>query len=147
MTIPEEAKLSPEAVDLLKRLLCDAENRLGAGGVQELKAHPFFKDLDWNKIRTNKASFLPEIKDEEDCSRFDDFEEEEPFYPPDDSAPHSSAAKKSKKRKDINFPGYTYKKEVEDQKTKLVQALKGLLNTDGGEENEGDGDTSPPEQE
>ena len=43
------------------------------------------------------------------------------------------------KRKDINFPGYTYKKEVEDQKTKLVKALKGLLNNEG-EEEAGDDD-------
>jgi len=33
--------------------------------------------------------------------------------------------KKNKKRKEINFPGYTYKKEVEEQKSKLgiVSAL------------------------
>jgi hypothetical protein len=48
------------------------------------------------------------------------------------------------KRQEINFPGYTYKKEVEDQKTKLVQALKGLLNNEDAD-GEGDGDTSPPE--
>jgi hypothetical protein len=35
--------------------------------------------------------------------------------------------KKNKKRKEINFPGYTYKKEVEEQKSKLVAALKSLL--------------------
>lgn len=115
MTIPEEAKLSPDAVDLLKRLLCDAENRLGAGGVQEIKSHPFFKSVDWTKLRGMKASFLPNIKDEEDCSRFDDFEEEDPFYPAEESSSAmNSASKKGKKRKDINFPGYTYKKEVED---------------------------------
>ena len=85
MTIPDEAKLSPPAVDLLKRLLCDAENRLGAGGVQEIKDHDFFKGLDWANLRNKQASFLPNIKDEEDCSRFDDFEEEEPFYPTDES--------------------------------------------------------------
>jgi serine/threonine kinase 38 len=33
LNIPEESNLSPEARDLLKRLLCDAENRLGANGV------------------------------------------------------------------------------------------------------------------
>lgn len=52
--------------------------------------------------------------------------------------------KKTRKRKDINFPGYTYKKDVEDQKTKLVQALKGLLDNEDGDE---DGNQSPPEQE
>jgi len=33
LTIPEEAKLSAPATDILKRLLCDAENRLGANGI------------------------------------------------------------------------------------------------------------------
>ena len=82
----------------------------------------------------------------EDCSRFDKFEEEEPFYPGDDHGQGAvgSAVKKTRKRKDINFPGYTYKKDVEDQKTKLVQALKGLLDHEDGDE---DGNQSPPEQE
>jgi hypothetical protein len=138
----------------LKRLLCDADNRLGAGGIHEIKQHPFFKGLDWDKIRGMKASFQPDVKDDEDCSRFDKFDEEAPFYPPEDSGQSSqsaSASKKNKKRKDINFPGYTYKKEVEDQKSKLVQALKGLLNHDadgaGAGDGEDDGYQSPPEQE
>ena len=144
LNIPDDAKLSPEATDILKRFLCDAENRLGANGVEEIKAHPFFKGLDWDNLRNMKAAFLPEIKDDEDCTRFDNFEEEGSFYPVEDSSTASS--KKNKKRKDINFPGYTYKKEVEDQKTKLVQALKGLL---GSEEldTEEDGNQTPPEQE
>ena len=51
---------------------------------------------------------------------------------------------KTRRRKDINFPGYTYKKDVEDQKPRLVQALKGLLNDT---DNDDDGNQSPPEQE
>jgi serine/threonine kinase 38 len=158
LTIPDDAKLTPEATDILKRLLCDADNRLGAGGIAEIKKHPFFRGLDWEKLRGMTSPFLPDIKDDEDCSRFDKFDEEAPFYPPEDSSGASagqlsSAAKKNKKRKDINFPGYTYKKEVEDQKSKLVQALKGLLNNEGGgggggaEPAEDDGYQSPPEQE
>lgn len=60
---------------------------------------------------------------DEDCSRFDKFADEEPFYPVDDK-------KNKKQRKDINFVGYTYKKELEDKKTRLVQALNETLNTD-----------------
>ena len=137
LTIPEEAKLSKEATDILKRLLCDAENRLGSQGIHEIKTHPFFRGMDWDNLRNTKAAFLPKIKDEEDCSRFDKFEEEAPFYPQDGDSGHNS--RKNKKRKDIHFPGYTYKKEVEDQKTKLVKALKSLLHAEG-EEPDGDGD-------
>ena len=119
LNIPEESNLAPEARDLLKRLLCDADNRLGANGVQEIKEHPFFKGMDWDNLRNIKSPFIPNVKDEEDCTRFDDFDEESPFIPGEETA-DSSSAKKGKKRKDINFPGYTFKKEVEDQKTKLV---------------------------
>jgi serine/threonine kinase 38 len=132
LNIPNDANLSGASKDILKKLLCDADNRLGANGIEEIKAHPFFKGLDWDSLRNKKASFQPEINDDEDCTRFDKFDEEDPFYPKDDSSKEgASATKKNKKRKDINFPGYTYNKEVEDQKTKLVQALKALLGNEG----------------
>jgi serine/threonine kinase 38 len=113
LNIPDESNLSKDAKDLLKRLLCDADNRLGVNGVQEIKDHPFFRGLDWKNLRSSKSAFSPNIKDEEDCTRFDDFEEEEPFVPPS-HGDSSGPGKKGKKRKDINFPGYTFKKEVED---------------------------------
>jgi len=62
---------------------------------------------------------------EEDCTRFDRFEEEDPWFPADDGVKRNR-----KHRKDINFVGYTYKADVEEQKSKLVQALQETLNTD-----------------
>ena len=113
--IPPDAKLSPEAIDILKRLMCDVNDRLGTNGVAEIKAHPFFRGIDWDTLRAVKSPFSPNIKDDEDVSRFDKFDEELPFYPPEENSKDAgSAAKKTRKRKDINFPGYTYKKEVED---------------------------------
>ncbi len=38
-------------------------------------------------------------------------------------------------RKDINFVGYTYKKDVEEQKLQLVAALKDTLTADYGNSN------------
>jgi len=122
LKIPPEAKLSPEATDILLKLMCDSNERLGKNGVEEIKKHPFFKGIDWNNLRSMKAPYQPVVKSEDDCSRFDKFEEETPFYPIPDPT------QIGKKRKDMNFPGYTFKKEVEEQKTKLVQALKELLN-------------------
>lgn len=113
LSIPAEANLSPEAADLLKRFMCDAECRLGLRGFDEIKAHPFFRGLDWESLRKKPSPYRPKVGDEIDCSRFDKFNEEEPFYPPEDK-------KGKKQRKDINFVGYTYKKELEDQKVKLV---------------------------
>ena len=39
--------LSAAYCDLLKRLLTDAEFRLGRLSVQEIIAHTFFEDVDW----------------------------------------------------------------------------------------------------
>jgi hypothetical protein len=50
-SIPAEAKLSPASTDILKRMICDADTRLGRNGADEIKAHPFFKNLDWDKLR------------------------------------------------------------------------------------------------
>ncbi|KAF3484058.1 protein kinase [Arthroderma uncinatum] len=55
--------ITPTAEDFIIRLLDRRpENRLGAnGGVSEIKAHPFFVDVDWNMVirREYKPSFKP----------------------------------------------------------------------------------------
>ena len=81
MVIPPEANLSPASTDILKRLMCDADHRLGANGVDEIKNHPFFEGFDWENSRAVTAPYVPDLKSDEDCSNFDHFDEEEPFYP------------------------------------------------------------------
>ena len=89
-------------------MLCDADHRLGMNGVEEIKNHPFFEGINWETIRGAKSPYTPELVSEDDCRRFDKFDEEDPFYPPE-------ASKNAKRqRKDINFVGYTFKKDVEE---------------------------------
>ena len=114
LSVPAEVNLSPEATDILKRFMCDADDRLGANGVDEIKAHPFFRNVDWENIRNEESKYKPASVGEEDCTRFDRFEEEDPWLPPEDQK------RNRKQRKDINFVGYTYKADVEEQKSKLV---------------------------
>jgi len=99
--------------------MCDAEDRLGANGVEEIKEHPFFRSVDWQNIRNEESKYKPANMGEDDCTRFDRFEEEEPWFPVEDGL----NKRKRTNRKDINFVGYTYKADVEEQKSKLVQAL------------------------
>jgi serine/threonine-protein kinase MRCK len=40
-------------------MVCDKEVRLGAGGVEELKNHPFFNGVDWDNIRNCEAPWIP----------------------------------------------------------------------------------------
>lgn len=59
---PDDVKLTPEARDLIRRLLCDASVRLGTkGGLEEIKAHPFFRGIDWEKLRNYKAPIVPVV--------------------------------------------------------------------------------------
>ena len=130
LNIPPEANLSPAATDILKRLMCDAEHRLGssAAGVDEIKKHPFFEGLDWKNLRNAKAPFIADLTSDDDCRRVDKFEEEEPFYATANASSSASEAdKKRRQRKDINFVGYTFKKDVEEQKINLVKVLNESL--------------------
>ena len=106
LQIPPEIKISDEAIDLIKKLVSDANKRLGKNGADEIKAHPFFKGIDWENIRnTLKPPFVPEIENDYDTKYFENFEQEEPFYP---------ITKKIKKRKDFEYKGFTYKEDDEE---------------------------------
>lgn len=47
-------KLLPSARDFLIRLHEDPEKRLGTNGSSEVKAHPFFSDVDWHELLEQK---------------------------------------------------------------------------------------------
>ena len=117
-SIPADAELSPEAENLILKMVAPAESRLGLHGVEEIMKHPFFKGVDWNNIRKSKAPFIPEIKNDYDTKYFDTFPEEEPFYPPISS--------NIKQRKDVNYAGYTFNRDNENIKDSFLQALEVL---------------------
>ncbi|KAF9108368.1 hypothetical protein BGX27_008359 [Mortierella sp. AM989] len=67
-----ELEISPEARDFMERLLCyDPETRLGAKGADEVKSHPFFKDINWDTLLSEKPAFVPDPADIEDTDYFD----------------------------------------------------------------------------
>ena len=70
-TIPPEAKLSAASIDILKKMICDADNRLGKNGVDEIKKHPFFEGFDWTKVRSEKAPYQPTVQNETSNENFD----------------------------------------------------------------------------
>ncbi|KAH0664729.1 hypothetical protein KY285_025935 [Solanum tuberosum] len=106
LKFPEEVKLSREAKDITSKLLCDVTERLGSNGTDEIKAHPWFKGIDWDKIYQMEAAFIPEVNDELDTQNFEKFEESESHS---QSTSRSGPWRKMLSSKDINFVGYTYK--------------------------------------
>ncbi|XP_062456560.1 ribosomal protein S6 kinase alpha-3 isoform X1 [Rhea pennata] len=66
--------LSPEAQSLLRMLFKrNPANRLGPDGVEEIKRHPFFSKIDWNKLyrREIHPPFKPATGRPEDTFYFD----------------------------------------------------------------------------
>ncbi|KAK9146405.1 hypothetical protein Sjap_006308 [Stephania japonica] len=106
LKFPEEAKLSAEAKDLISKLLCNVERRLGTKGADEIKAHPWFRGVEWDKLYQMKAAFIPEVNDELDTQNFEKFDETDSQI---QSSSKSGPWRKMLSSKDINFVGYTYK--------------------------------------
>lgn len=67
-----ELEISPEARDFMERLMCtDVERRLGANGADEVKNHPFFKEINWETLLSERPAFVPAPADIEDTDYFD----------------------------------------------------------------------------
>jgi serine/threonine kinase 38 len=105
LKFPEEVGLSPDAKDLISRLLCNVNHRLGSKGADEIKvlygvfffklldllyyicilslplyciplqAHRFFNGVEWDKLYHIEAAFIPEVNDELDTQNFEKFDE------------------------------------------------------------------------
>lgn len=59
------------AQDLIRQLLCRQEERLGRGGLDDFRKHPFFEGVDWERLATSTAPYIPELRGPMDTSNFD----------------------------------------------------------------------------
>ncbi|KAK4768922.1 hypothetical protein SAY86_027072 [Trapa natans] len=116
LSFPDDAKLTPMAKNLICRLLCDAEHRLGSGGAQQIKAHPWFYGIEWDKLYEMEAAFKPEVNGELDTQNFMKYDELDP------PSARTSYWSTRKTPKDLSFIGYTYKN---------FDAVKGLYHSVG----------------
>eukprot|EP00040_Diaphanoeca_grandis_P035662 m.224830 g.224830 ORF g.224830 m.224830 type:complete len:1447 (-) comp33445_c0_seq2:363-4703(-) len=72
LTFPDEAEISDECKDILRKLLALKNDRLGSDGVQSIKDHPYFKGIEWESIHQRTPPVVPELKSVEDSSNFPD---------------------------------------------------------------------------
>uniref|UniRef100_J3N3D9 non-specific serine/threonine protein kinase n=1 Tax=Oryza brachyantha TaxID=4533 RepID=J3N3D9_ORYBR len=106
LKFPEEARLTAEAKDVISKLLCNVDQRLGTKGAEEIKEHSWFGGVEWDKLYELEAAYTPQVTDELDTQNFEKFEESS------DSIQCSAKAgpwRKMLSSKDLNFVGYTYK--------------------------------------
>uniref|UniRef100_A0A672GED7 non-specific serine/threonine protein kinase n=1 Tax=Salarias fasciatus TaxID=181472 RepID=A0A672GED7_SALFA len=104
LVFPPEVPISERAKDLILRYCTDAENRVGAVSVDEIKSHAFFESVDWEHIRERPAAISIEIKSIDDTSNFDDFPESDILQPA------ANSTEPDFKSKDWVFLNYTYKR-------------------------------------
>jgi len=101
--------LSAECKSIMQSLLHrDPKKRLGSNGdVEELKAHPFFKSLDFVKLYKKQISpgFKPKVKSSNDTQNFDSAFTSEPVV---DSLVPTSQLSQTLQNHSSAFDGFTY---------------------------------------
>ncbi|KAJ2583967.1 Serine/threonine-protein kinase, partial [Coemansia sp. RSA 1797] len=106
LVFPDDVRLSPEAVHLIRSLLCDQQMRLGRNGAWELRQHPFFAGVDWPSLRSRtRPPWVPPLSSITDTAHFPTDEIDQNTSPFD--VPAQTTAEP---QKDLAFVGYTYKR-------------------------------------
>ena len=124
LEIPPQANISNEAIDIIINLITDVEHRLGYHGADEIKKHPYFKGINWDRIKeTLKPPFIPKLKNEYDTKYFDVFEEDEPFYPIENNGMYGG---RMMQKKDMCFVDFTYNRNNDNLRNNMVTAFEVL---------------------
>ncbi|KAK7103526.1 hypothetical protein V1264_018406 [Littorina saxatilis] len=108
--------VSPEAKDLMRRLICSAEKRFGKNGLDDFKNHPWFGGIDWDNIRDMIAPFKPEVTGATDTSNFDVDDTEVKHTDTVPPTTHSAF-----KGHHLPFIGFTYTKECKLSDAETLQ--------------------------
>nr|XP_058949041.1 serine/threonine-protein kinase MRCK alpha-like isoform X2 [Pocillopora verrucosa] len=68
---PSDVEVSNNARDLMQRLCCKMEQRLGQNGIDDFRNHPFFEGIDWDNIGDTVPPYIPDVSSPSDTSNFD----------------------------------------------------------------------------
>ncbi|KAL9700535.1 hypothetical protein quinque_003976 [Culex quinquefasciatus] len=108
---PAHVSVTSHYRDLIDRLVTKVSNRMGYA---EIKRHPFFSDVNWDKLRYRIPPLIPTVSSEDDTSNFEDVDKSlkrnafssKPTYPISKVNDFSG--------QNLPFLGYTYVYEESD---------------------------------
>jgi protein-serine/threonine kinase len=91
-------------------LVCNTEQRLGRGGAEEIKAHQFFRGVEFDQLRRIRAPFEPKLTSNVDTAYFPTDEIDQT-----DNATRMAAESGNQPRNEapelsLPFIGYTFKR-------------------------------------
>eukprot|EP00127_Corallochytrium_limacisporum_P001463 Clim_evm16s57 gene=Clim_evmTU16s57 len=113
LEFPDDVNLSPELVDLIKRLLCDEEERLGLKTMDELKDHPWFKQgqrpINWDTLLETEPPYVPKVSSPDDTSNFDIEQVMSMAPPPTERGPANTGAFSGA---NLPFVGYSFTRQA-----------------------------------
>ena len=100
--------INDKAKDLISKFLeIDPNKRLGSAenGWEDVKSHPYFEDVDWDKAKEKKLTppFFPKIDNEEDIKYFEKTFTDEPIYNDNGEALYND-----EEEYEENYKGFTY---------------------------------------
>ena len=104
--IPE--KVGKNARDLIEKLfVSNPKKRLGYNSADEVKNHPFFNGVDFDKVlrKEYKPPFIPKLKDDTDLRYFD---EDFTKLSVDNEKPEEEKGEGEDDKDDLNFEGFSY---------------------------------------
>lgn len=108
LNFPDGHDVPDEAIDVIQKLVCDAEERYS---LEKLMSHPFFEGFDWKNPRKQPAPFIPQLNSKIDTTYFDEInDDEEEFL--QEPKPLDMARRQSKDH--LAFVGFTYKRFEDD---------------------------------
>eukprot|EP01117_Protostelium_nocturnum_P012015 TRINITY_DN439_c0_g1_i1.p1 TRINITY_DN439_c0_g1~~TRINITY_DN439_c0_g1_i1.p1 ORF type:complete len:929 (+),score=352.61 TRINITY_DN439_c0_g1_i1:204-2990(+) len=73
-----EDDLSVPARKLITSLICEPEERIGRGGINDFKKLEFFRGFEWQGLQNRKPPFVPQLSSEVDHSHFNEAVKEIP---------------------------------------------------------------------
>ena len=111
--IPE--KVGKKAKDLIEKLfVSNPKNRLGYKSADEIKNHPFFKDIDFKKVlnKEYKPPFIPQLDNETDLKYF------EKIYiigePKGEKENEKNIDNKEDEKDNLHIEGFSYEQKDEE---------------------------------
>ncbi|CAG8447612.1 8562_t:CDS:10 [Diversispora eburnea] len=146
LKFPSRPKVSREAQDLIGKLICEKEDRLGSSkssnrpnelylssrksaifgfdDASEIKSHPWFKDIDWDNLHKSKPPFIPQLKNDIDTRYFEENIDDKPL-----ASPENNGHGVERKPKDPMLRDKHHGKEILDMRKALAfigYTFKGL---------------------